>query len=355
MERAAHKKAAVNTRMLVVGDVGGTKTAVAVVASASGPRTFFARRRFRSSDYQSLAAIVREFRSQLDAPVTHACFDVAGPVVDGRARLTNLPWEISAQALRDELNLEEAWVINDLAAAAHAIPLLQPDDLHALNAGTPVDGGAMAIIAPGTGLGEAFLVWDGAAYRGYPSEGGHADFAPTTAMQADLLRYLQRRFDHVSYEIACSGLGIPHLYEFFRDSGHAPESLELAAQLAAAEDRTPLIVEGAMRDGTPDALCVATLETFVSILGAEAGNLALKVLATGGVFVGGGIAPRIVPMLEDQHFNEAFRRKGRFAELLSRVPVHVITIDDAALIGAASYGLARMSGSAAKEQPHGKR
>ena len=331
--------------MLLVGDVGGTKTAVAVVDVASGPRAFFARRRFRSADYQTLAAIAREFISQLDAPVTHACFDVAGPVVDGHARLTNLPWEISAQALRHELNLEEAWVINDLAAVAHAIPLLQPDDLHTLNIGNPVDRGAIAIIAPGTGLGEAFLVWDGAAYRGYPSEGGHTDFAPTTAMQADLLRYLQQRFDHVSYEIVCSGLGIPHLYEFFRDSDHAAESPELAAQLAAAEDRTPLIVEGAMRDGTPDALGLATLETFVSILGAEAGNLALKVLATGGVFIGGGIAPRVMPILEDQHFNAAFRRKGRFAELLARVPVHVITMDDSALIGAAGYGLARMSES----------
>jgi glucokinase len=332
--------------MLLVGDVGGTKTAVAVVGSASGPRTFFARRRFRSADYQSLAAIAREFMSELDEPVTHACFDVAGPVVDGRARLTNLPWQINAEALRDELNLEAVWVINDLAAVAQAVPLLQSDDLHTLNAGTPVDGGAIAIIAPGTGLGEAFLVWDGAAYRGYPSEGGHTDFAPTSATQADLLRYLQRRFDHVSYEIVCSGLGIPHLYEFFRDSGHAPESPALAAQLNAAEDRTPLIVEGAMRDRTPDALCVATLEAFVSILGAEAGNLALKVLATGGVFIAGGIAPRIMPILGDSRFNAAFRRKGRFAELLERVPVHVITMDDSALIGAAVYGLARMNDSA---------
>jgi glucokinase len=340
--------------MLLVGDVGGTKTAVAVVDVASGPRTFFDRRRFRSADYQSLAAIVREFMAQVDAPVTHACFDVAGPVVDGRARLTNLPWEISAQALRHDLNLEDAWVINDLAAVTHAIPLLQPDDLHALNAGSPVDGGAIAIIAPGTGLGEAFLVWDGAAYRGYPSEGGHADFAPTTAMQTDLLRYLQQRFDHVSYEIVCSGLGIPHLYEFFRDGALARESPELAAQLAAAGDRTPLIVEGAMREN-PDALCVATLEAFVSILGAEAGNLTLKVLATGGIFIGGGIAPRIMPILEDQHFNAAFRRKGRFAELLARVPVHVITMDDSALIGAAGYGLARMNGSAVKKQLDGGR
>ena len=330
-------------RMLLVSDVGGTKTAVAVVGSGSGPRTFLARRRFHSADYQSLEAIVREFMSQLDAPVTHACFDVAGPVVDGRARLTNLPWEISAEALRHELNLENAWVINDLAAVAHAVPLLRADDLHTLNAGSPVDGGAIGIVAPGTGLGEAFLVWDGAAYRGYPSEGGHTDFAPTTAMQAELLRYLQQRFDHVSYEIVCSGLGIPHIYDFLRDTGRAAASSEMAARVAASGDRTPGIVEGALRDGTPDALCLSTLETFVDVLGAESGNLALKVLATGGVFIGGGIAPRILSMLDNPRFNAAFRGKGRFAELLSRVPIHVITIDDAALIGAAGYGLARMS------------
>lgn len=332
--------------MLLVGDIGGTKTDVAVVSSTSGARAFAARRRFRSADHSSLVAIAREFIAQLDTPVTHACFDVAGPVLDGRAHLTNLPWEVSAQALRQALGLEDAWVINDLVAVAHAIPLLEPGDLHPLNAGTRIEGGAMAVIAPGTGLGEAFLVWDGTAYRCYPSEGGHADFAPTTPQQVDLLRYLQQRFEHVSYERVCSGQGIPDLYDFLRDSRYASESSEFAAQLAVAEDRTPLIVDKAMRDGTPDALCAAALEAFIAILGAEAGNLALKVLATGGVFVGGGIAPRIVPMLGDGRFVAAFRRKGRFAGLLARIPVHVITAEGAALIGAAGYGLARMSGAA---------
>jgi glucokinase len=333
--------------MLLLGDIGGTKTDVAVLASASSPRRFLARRRFRSADYRTLAALSREFMAQLDIPVTHACFDVAGPVVEGSAHLTNLPWDVSAQALRQDLDLEDAWVINDLAAVAQAIPLLRQNDLHTLNAGEQIVEVTMPVIAPGTGLGEAFLVWDGAVYRGYPSEGGHADFAPTAAPQIELLRYLQQRFEHVSYELVCSGRGIPHLYDFYRDNHHAPESPELAAHLAATEDRTPPIVEGAMRDGTPDALCAAALRAFVSVLGAESGNLALKVLATGGVFIGGGIAPRILPMLEDGNFIAAFRRKGRFAELLSRVPIHVIMVDDAALIGAASYGLARIEGSAA--------
>jgi len=224
--------------MLLVADVGATKTDVAVLASGFDPREFVTRRRFHSADYRSLAAIAREFMVQLDAPVRHACFDVAGPVVDGCAHLTNLPWDVNAQALQRDLGLEDIWVINDLAAVAHAVPLLQADDLHRLNAGTPVAGGAIAVIAPGTGLGEAFLVWDGVAYRGYPSEGGHADFAPTTALQVDLLRYLRQRVEHVSYELVCSGHGIPYLYEFCRDSQVAPESSELAAQLSAAVDRT---------------------------------------------------------------------------------------------------------------------
>jgi glucokinase len=329
--------------MLLVGDIGGTKTDLAVLASGGSPRALSARRRFRSADFPDLATITRQFMSQLDAPITHACFDVAGPVVDGRAQLTNLPWEVSAEALRQELNLEDVWVINDLAAMAHAIALLRPGDLHALDAGRPVERGALAVIAPGTGLGEAFLVWDGSAYRPYPSEGGHVDFAPATASQAELLGYLQERFEHVSYELVCSGRGISHLYDFYRDRAHAPESPELAAQMEALDDRTPLIIEGALRHPAPDPLCAAALKAFVSILGAEAGNLALKVLATGGVFIGGGIAPRILQMLEDSQFLTAFRHKGRFAKMLSRVPVHVITFDDVALIGAASYGLAAAS------------
>jgi glucokinase len=331
--------------ILLVGDIGGTKTDLAVLASGSSLRAFSARRRFHSADFPNLAVIAREFTAELDAPVTHACFDVAGPVVDGRASLTNLPWEVSAEGLRRELKLEDVWVINDLAAVAHAVPLLRSDDLHTIDAGHRVEGGAMAVIAPGTGLGEAFLVWDGSSYRPYPSEGGHVDFAPPTAAHADLLAYLQQRFEHVSYELVCSGRGIPHLYDYYRDRARARESPELAAQLATVDDRTPLIIEGALRGNAPDPLCAMALRAFVSILGAEAGNLALKVLATGGVFVGGGIAPRIVRLLEGGQFTAAFRRKGRFAQMLARVPVHVITCEDVALIGAASYGRARVGGA----------
>jgi glucokinase len=331
--------------LLLVGDVGGTKTDLALLADAADPRSLRARRRFRSADYPSLADVAREFIASVAASVTHACFDVAGPVVNGHARLTNLPWQVSADALRTGLGLDGAWVINDLAAVAYALPLLREHELHVLQEGDPMHGGALAVIAAGTGLGEAFAVWDGERYRGFPSEGGHADFAPGTPLQIELLRYLQPRLGHVSQELVCSGIGIPHIYDFLRDSGHAVESPELARRLSQADDRTPLIVENALSSEAADPLCAATLYTFVAVLGAEAGNLALKVLATGGVYVGGGIAPRIISLLEGDRFLAAFRNKGRFAKLLARIPVRIITGADAALVGAASYAMSRMAGA----------
>lgn len=325
--------------MLLAGDIGGTKTDLAVFSPEHGPRAPLARERFHSTDYTGLDLMAREFLRRVDLPVEYACFDVAGPVVGGRARLTNLPWLLDETALQEALGLESVRLMNDLEATANAIAHLVPADVHALSPGRPVSGGAVAVIAPGTGLGEAFLTWDGSRYHAHASEGGHCDFAPTDPTQIELLRYLRERFDHVSFERVCSGIGIPNLYDFLRDTGHAPESPELSSRLAAAEDPTPLIIQGAFDPQAPDKLCAATLELFVSILGAEAGNLALKTLATGGVYLGGGIPPRILPVLEDGRFIEAFRRKGRFAELLRDVPVHVL-IEPVPLIGAAAYGLA---------------
>ncbi len=324
--------------MLLAADIGGTKTDLALFSRNCGPRAPLAQAQYHSANYPDLETIVREFLAVVSVPVRYACFDVAGPVVAGRAHLTNLPWEVDTAALQHNLKLEAVWLLNDLVAIAHAVPLLTSDDLHTLNAGVAVAGGAIAVIAPGTGLGEAFLVRDGSGYNAFPSEGGHANFAPTTETETDLLRYLQQRLDHVSVERVCSGIGIPHLYDFFRDSGAASESSGLAAQLAAAEDRTPLIVAGALHPTTPDKLCTATLDAFVSILGSEAGNLALKVLATGGVYLSGGLPPRILPALDSGLFIRAFQRKGRLSEMLARIPVHVI-IKQVALIGAASFGL----------------
>ncbi len=325
--------------MLLAGDIGGTKTDLAIYSPESGPREPLAQAEFPSGSYPSLEAIVREFLAQTGAVVEHACFDVAGPVIAGRAKVTNLPWVVEAAKIADELSLKSVHLLNDLEAIARAVPILQPGDLHTLSAGEPITGGAIAVIAPGTGLGEAFLTWDGTCYQAHASEGGHADFAPTSSIQVGLLEYLLERYEHVSYERVCSGIGIGNIYDYLRDRGVIPESPELARRLSEVSDRTPLIVDAGLRSEAPDPLCRATIDTFLDILGAEAGNLALKVLATGGVYLGGGIPLHVLPALEDGRFLRAFRAKGRFADLLARIPVHVI-VERAALIGAASYGLA---------------
>jgi glucokinase len=253
-------------------------------------------------------------------------------------KTTNLPWVIEAQALAKALGLESVRLLNDLEAIARAVPILRPDDLVPLNTAAPLAGGAIAVIAPGTGLGEAFLTWDGSRYVAHASEGGQADFAPTDASQTGLLQHLRERYGHVSVERVSSGMGIPNIYDYLRDTHYASESSTVAMRLAGAADRTPIIVEAALHPTAPCKLCIAALDTFVAILGAEAGNLALKVLSTGGVYLAGGIPMRILPLLTDGRFMQAFQRKGRFADLLVSVPVHVI-VKRAALLGAARFGL----------------
>jgi len=327
--------------MLIAGDIGGTKTLLALYDAERGPRRPVAEAEFASARYQGLEGMIEEFLGRHRAKASAACFDVAGPVIDGRAQLTNLPWVLEERALCSRLGLERTTLLNDLQAIAHAVPHLQADELRTIKPGRAQPRGAKAVIAPGTGLGEAFLVWGDSEYIACPSEGGHADFAPGDALQIELLRYLRERYARVGYERVCSGMGLPNIYDFLRDSGRATESPALAAELAQAPDRTPLIVAAALRAPDGDALCKLTLRSFVSILGAEAGNLALKVLATGGVYLGGGIAPRILAQLEDGTFARAFVNKGRFAGMLEGIPVHVIATR-AALLGAAIYGLRQM-------------
>jgi glucokinase len=323
--------------MLIAGDIGGTKTLLALYVPESGARKPIAQAEFHSANYHSLEDIVRAFIEQTNRPVEAACFDVAGPVINGRAHLTNLPWVLDEGMMEQTLGLKRVMLLNDLKAVAYAVPHLLPEDVHTINEGRADPHGPMAVIAPGTGLGEAFSIWNGSTYVACSSEGGHADFAPTDETQAALRHYLSDRYGHVAYERVCSGSGLPNIYDFLRDSKFAPEPAALAAILAQAADRTPIIVEAAMQDPA-EALCGATLDLFVSILGAEAGNLALKVLATGGVYLGGGIPPRILSRLDDGRLMRAFVSKGRFADLLAKVPVKVITTQ-AALLGAALYGL----------------
>ena len=315
--------------MLLAGDIGGTKTVLAVCSPEGGASAPLVEMTFPSGRYTCLAAVVREFMAKHSYSLDHASFGIAGPVVDGRAEVTNLPWEVSEAGLQSELQLDSVRLLNDLESIAYAVPHLSASDLHTINAGEPVARGALAVIAPGTGLGEAFLTSAGGRYRAHPSEGGHASFAPNDDLQLDLLRYLRKRRGHVSCERVCSGLGLPNIYAFLKDSGYAEEPDWLAAKLAQSDDPTPVIVTTAMDRGRTCEICLATLRTFVSILGAEASNLALKVLSTGGLFIGGGIP----------YFMQAFLNKGRFTDLLEHMPVHVILNPKAALLGAAAYGL----------------
>jgi len=340
-----YRRTAVPPGLLLAGDIGGTKTALAVYSAERGSRAPLLQAEFPSARYASLGVMVREFLAGSDLPIERATFAVAGPVIAGSSKVTNLPWLLVEPDLAAELQLHSVHLLNDLEAIAGAMVVLGPPDLHSLNAGQPVAGGALAVIAPGTGLGEAFLIWDGTRYRAFPSEGGHADFAPATELQAGLLAHLRKRFQHVSVERVCSGPGLVNIYQFLRDSGHAPESAELARGLAASAADGPHLIGQAAQQPDPDPLSRAALELLVSILGAEAGNLALKVLSTGGLYLAGGIPPRILPVLEDGRFMRPFVAKGRLGEMLARMPVHVVTLR-AALLGAALSGLEISASSA---------
>lgn len=324
--------------MLIAGDVGGTTTRLALVSRENGARKFIAEQEVRSGDYDGLAPIVDAFLKANKAKVTTACFDVPGPVIDGRAHLTNLPWQLDEAALTKSLQLERVDLINDLQAVAHAVPQLLPSEMTTLNAGKAVQHGAMAVMAPGTGLGEAFLMWNGSGYTPCPSEGGHVDFAPANHVQAGLWQFLTDRYGHASYERVCAGAGLPNVYDYLRSLDPASESPGFAAALQSAPDRTPLIMEAALAEPGHNPLAAATLRVVLDVWGAEAGNLALKVMAVGGVFIGGGMPVRVLPQLQDGAFMRSFTDKGRFAGLLGDMPVHVITVN-AALLGAALYGL----------------
>ncbi len=327
--------------VLLAGDVGGTKTTLGLFPLRRGPRAPQAVTTFPSAKYPDLESIVREFLAQNRAEVRYASFGVAGPVIEGRARITNLPWVIEEKSLAALLHISGAHLMNDLEAIASGVPLLALTDLATLNRGRSEPEEPLAIIAAGTGLGEAFITREGPLPRVHPSEGGHADFAPTDESQVELLKFLLKRSDQVSYEDVCSGIGIRKIHGYLEETG-LPERDASHARELEVEDPVPLIAAAALSKSRRCETCSRTMDTFASILGAEAGNLALKVLARGGVYVAGGIPRKILPLLKSGSFMESFANKGLMSRLVSAIPVHVVLRPGVGLLGAANSGLESM-------------
>ncbi len=317
---------------ILAGDIGGTNTRLAIVEIVRGHFNFLAEETFSSREEPSLESALRKFLANPIHPITRACLGVAGPVLEGRCEATNLPWVIDSQRMALELNLPGMSLINDLEAKAYGIAALETKDFEVLNQGTPGLQGNRAVISAGTGLGEVGLFWDGREYRPFASEGGHADFAPRNHLEMDLLDYLLKRHSRVSAERVISGQGLFNIYQFFKDTGRAEEPTWLVDQMRQ-NDPPVVITENALAGKS--SLCVQALDVFVSLYGAEAGNLALKVMATGGVYLGGGIAPKIIAKLRDSVFMNAFTAKGRMRPLLQAIPVRVILNPRVALLGAA--------------------
>lgn len=324
--------------MILAGDVGGTKVHLALYDFTNGKLDYRREERFPAKDYAGLEAIVKEFLGGEKA--TAACFGVPGPVRNGRLRLTNLPWTLDSRDLSVSLGVQHVFLINDLEANGYGIAELQPDQIYTLSEGDPSQIGNRALIAAGTGLGEGLLTWNGRIHVPYPSEGGHADYAPRNEDEIDLLRFLKQKYNgRISWERVVSGMGMTNIYEFLRDVRGIEVEREVAQEMGDAADCNSVITQRALSGESE--ICVKTLDMFVSAYGAEAGNLALKILAVGGLYIGGGIAPRILEKLKDGTFLRAFTDKGRLSQLLVNTPVRVILESRAAVLGAAAYAEVR--------------
>jgi len=322
---------------MLAGDIGGTKTMLAVYAERTQvPADPVHKIRFKSAHYPSFEAIVQEFLDQTGVTPQAACFGVAGPVNARRSKITNLPWNIDADKIEQACGIPKVFLINDLKAIAVSVPHLDKNSLFTLNPGKPDPKGNRAVIAPGTGLGAAFLVWAGAGYRAFAGEGGHTAFSPLDSQEIQLLEFLTRRYGHVSFERVCSGSQLSNIYDYFLEKKMYPEPVWLKEKLAAAVDKTPVIVETALERKAD--ICNATLDMFVRALGTITGNMAVTLLPTGGIYLGGGIPPRILERLAQPDFLSRIADKGRFTSLCANMPVHVILDSKAALHGAAWYG-----------------
>jgi glucokinase len=318
--------------VILAGDVGGTKCNLALFAENNGRLEFVFRERFASKEFAQFDYIIREFARRA-APhlggekIRAAGFGVAGPVINNRIHATNLPWIVDADTLAREVGVKSVVLVNDLGATGHSLEHLPPEDFCVLNPGTPVPGATLALLAAGTGLGEGILFWDGNRYKVVPSEGGHSDYSPRTDQQVELLKFMRHRYRQVSWELILSGRGFRTLHEFLAPSVKHPIFEDPDA------DPAPFITKSGLDHSCP--VCVEALDLWTNIYGAEAGNLALKVLALGGVYVAGGIAVKILPKMKDGTFFNVFKDKWHFEKMLLNVPVSIVLNESAPLIGAA--------------------
>ncbi|MHB1021345.1 MAG: glucokinase [Acidobacteriaceae bacterium] len=326
--------------MILAGDVGGTKVHLALYDFAQGELHHVRDQKFPAQNYDGLEAVVREFlAADAGKEVYAACFGVPGPVRDGRLKLTNLPWTLDSRQLAKALSIDHLFLINDLEANGYGIPELTPDQIFVLHEGDPSAVGHRGLVSAGTGLGEALLIWNGKHHVPVPSEGGHCDFAPRNDLEIELLQYLEKQIKgHVSWERVVSGIGLRNIYAFLRDAKGLEEPKWLKDRMAAED---PNAVIGQLGESGESELCARTLDVFVSAYGAEVGNMALKVLATGGMYMGGGIAPKILAKMKDGAFMQAFLDKGRMEDILQYMPVRIILESRCALLGAAAYAEAR--------------
>jgi glucokinase len=329
--------------MILAGDIGGTHSRIALFNEENGRLRLFCENIYFSRDHQSLEEIVTIFLGKEGGNVQAACFGIAGPVLHGRVCASNLAWVVDAEDLSRHTGVEPVWLVNDLEAHASGIDDLGSDDLVSLNSAKPGEGNA-ALIAAGTGLGEAGMYWDGRRRRVFAGEGGHADFAPRNDLEIALHQYLIRKYGHVSCERVLSGPGLKNIYDFLRDSHTEDEPEWLKDEMSRSNEPAALIGKYGLE--AKAAICERALDTLIGIYGAEAGNLALKLLATGGVFISGGVAAKILPKLRSPIFLEAFTAKGRMKLLLESIPVKVIINDKVGLLGAARYALTKRTESA---------
>jgi glucokinase len=317
--------------LVLAGDVGGTSTRLAYFQVEQGNLVSLAEGHYPSKEHGSLVEIVQHFTATQPLAAEAACFGVAGPVLEGRVKTPNLPWYIDSADIAAVLGLPRVRLINDLEANTYGVAALKGDDLATLNEGTPHPDGTIAVVSAGTGLGESLAYWDGTVHRPLPSEAGHADFAARNELESELLLYLQGKYGRASYERVLSGPGLLDIYRFLRDKHYFAENAEVVEAMKTGDP--PAIISRAALDRSCP-LCSKVLDIFVTVYGAESGNAALRFLATGGVYLGGGIAPRIIDRLKEPAFLIAFGSKGRLSAFVQSIPVHVILNERTALLGA---------------------